>query len=340
VVGVRALELEQRRGTVAVGDVPDVLDPGVQFDRNNFTFTADASESTVDTDIQTLLVDFSELSGIDTSAITQAQVAVTADGIADPGVDSVQQNNPGELLITPSNSFTLNAVTGDVVITVDQVVVPETGEFTSAVEFQNDANEPAAVGLDNYTVDPPQQNVTFNDQFIAGATVDVANAQSNGVESAVVVTYSEGGELVVAGLTVGTFDDEPVQVDIEAKGGLPGEHTAHIVPVAGLSQDYQPGNTISAETASNIFDQDSAAVGVDVNGNGNSSTDTTGDNRLNDVDGNSEFDVFDVQALFDFLGTPTVQQNPDLFGFAGIDNDRVSIFDVQALFNQFENQPS
>jgi hypothetical protein len=324
------------------GDIPlnVTVDPGAQFDRNNFTLIADASESTEDTDIQTLLVDFSDLSGIDTAAITQAQVTVTADGIGDPGVDSVQQNNPGELIVTPQNSFTLDAVTGDVLVTIDGVAAPESGTFTAALEFQDDSNEPAAVGLDNYTIDPLSQRVTFEDQFVDGQTVDVTDVQSNGTESAVVVTYTESEDLVVAGLTVGTFDNETVPVDIQDTGGLPGNHTAHIVPVDGLSQDYQPGDTISAETADNIFDQDTARIGVDVTGDGNTSTDTTGDGRLNDVDGDTDFDIFDVQALFDALDTEVVRSNPALFDFADIDDGRVSISDIQGLFNQFQNQPS
>jgi hypothetical protein len=72
---------------------------------------------------------------------------------------------------------------------------------------------------------------------------------------------------------------------------------------------------------------------VDVNGNGDIATDTTGDGLLNDVNGDGEFDIFDVQVLFDNLDSPVVQNSSAAFNFAGINEDRVSIFDVQGLFN-------
>jgi predicted regulator of Ras-like GTPase activity (Roadblock/LC7/MglB family) len=316
-------------------DIPTnvTVEPAVQFDENNFTFTADASNVTEDTDIQTMLVNFTEASGIETDEITEPQVTVTADGIGDPGVDSVQQNNPGELIITPQNTFTLDGVTGDIVVTIDGVVVPADGELVAEIEFQDDSNVAAGLGMDNYSVSSLSQNLSFGDQFLDSGTVTVDSVQSSGVESAVVVTYAEGDSLVVAGLTVGTFDNESVAVTVADGSGLQGEHTAHIIPTGGLSQAYQPGDTVSPQTAGNVFDQENATVGIDITDNGNASTDTTGDGLLNDVDGDSEFDIFDVQALFNNLETPDVQANPALFGFAGLDGDRVSIFDVQGLFN-------
>jgi len=71
--------------------------------------------------------------------------------------------------------------------------------------------------------------------------------------------------------------------------------------------------------------------------NGELATDTTGDGRLDDVDGDGELTVFDVQALFDNLDSETVQSNAEAFNFSGIDSNRVSVFDVQALFTTLNN---
>ena len=45
-------------------------------------------------------------------------------------------------------------------------------------------------------------------------------------------------------------------------------------------------------------------------------------------------DGLDTIALFESLGSDAIQDNVDLFDFLG--DDRVIIFDVQALFNQLQ----
>lgn len=62
--------------------------------------------------------------------------------------------------------------------------------------------------------------------------------------------------------------------------------------------------------------------------------DMTGDGLLEDVNGDGVFNVIDVQYLFWFLYYDEIQDNHEVFDFAGMDNDRVSIFDVQALFHR------
>jgi hypothetical protein len=182
-------------------------------------------------------------------------------------------------------------------------------------------------------------SLTFEDQFVDGELAEVTEVESGG-ESAVVVTYPEGGDLVIAGLTTGTFDNETVQIALEDTGGLPGNHTAHIIPTSGLSGSYAPGDTVSAATAANISDQETATVGIDIDDNNATAADTTNDGLLNDVNGDGSFDIFDVQVLFDHLDNETIQAYPDLFDFAGIPGDRVSIFDVQGLFAELLAQGS
>lgn len=64
--------------------------------------------------------------------------------------------------------------------------------------------------------------------------------------------------------------------------------------------------------------------------------DSTGDGLLNDLTGDGKTTIADVQALFDGLGNSFIQANAERFGFAGLDTERVSIFDVQGLFRQFQ----
>lgn len=93
-----------------------------------------------------------------------------------------------------------------------------------------------------------------------GVVVDVTAT----VESAVVITYENNGELVVAG--VGRFGadelttEETVVVSVEDTGGFPGEHVAHAIPARDLSAEYMAGDTVSTETAEAVLDNDGATV--------------------------------------------------------------------------------
>lgn len=113
--------------------------------------------------------------------------------------------------------------------------------------------------------------LSFNDQATASSTIqnDITDA---GVvvedvtavqESAVVVTYEDNGDVIIAGLE--TFDAEDldgddVTVAVEDDGGFPGEHTAHLIPVDGLSGDYESGDTVSANTVANVSVNEAAGV--------------------------------------------------------------------------------
>lgn len=73
---------------------------------------------------------------------------------------------------------------------------------------------------------------------------------------------------------------------------------------------------------------------VDVTGNGEPAKDTNGDGLLNDVDGDGDYNIFDVQALFKNIESPQVQENSQFFDFN--QDGSVNIFDVQELFNELE----
>jgi len=100
---------------------------------------------------------------------------------------------------------------------------------------------------------------TGDEPTTPAVTVDVTATE----DSAVVVTYEDGGDLVVAGLDVfdaDELDGEGVVVPVEDVGGFPGEHVAHAVPTDDLSGEYAPGDTVSAETANAVADSDAATV--------------------------------------------------------------------------------
>jgi putative CocE/NonD family hydrolase len=61
------------------------------------------------------------------------------------------------------------------------------------------------------------------------------------------------------------------------------------------------------------------------------------DGLYDDVNGDGEVDILDVQALFDNLDSDAVQENPGAFNFRGNDG-QVTILDVQALFNSLSEE--
>jgi hypothetical protein len=62
--------------------------------------------------------------------------------------------------------------------------------------------------------------------------------------------------------------------------------------------------------------------------------DLDGDGLYENVRGDGEFDITDVQTLFNNLDTETVQSASAAFNFSGGDPDRVTVLDVQGLFSQ------
>jgi len=61
--------------------------------------------------------------------------------------------------------------------------------------------------------------------------------------------------------------------------------------------------------------------------------DLDGDGLYENVRGDGEFDIADVQALFDNLDSDAVQKHANRYNFSGTDPAEVAILDVQALFN-------
>ncbi|MFT4947643.1 MAG: hypothetical protein ACI8TL_001891 [Natronomonas sp.] len=128
----------------------------------------------------------------------------------------------------------------------------------------NAVTDDAAVRLVDASVNVPVQatgssTFTQDDTTAPGVLAEV----TANTESAVVVTYEDDGDLVVAGLGVfgaDELDGEGVVVAVEDAGGFPGDHTAHAIPTADLSGEYAPGDTVSGDTAGAVVDNDTATV--------------------------------------------------------------------------------
>ncbi|MXR50809.1 hypothetical protein GRX03_04210 [Halovenus sp. WSH3] len=124
---------------------------------------------------------------------------------------------------------------------------------------------------DSAAVQVVDASVSFSRQATASPTSTQEGATAPGVfaqvsantETAVVVTYEDGGDLVIAGLGVfgaDALNGEGVTVAVEDAGGFPGQHTVHAIPASELSGDYAPGDTVSAATAGAVVDNSTATV--------------------------------------------------------------------------------
>lgn len=73
-------------------------------------------------------------------------------------------------------------------------------------------------------------------------------------------------------------------------------------------------------------------------GQENPPQDLDGDGLYEDIDGDGELSIGDVQVFFQNRGSDAVQNNADFFNFADNDPPDVTVGDVQALFELFQEQ--
>jgi len=62
------------------------------------------------------------------------------------------------------------------------------------------------------------------------------------------------------------------------------------------------------------------------------------DGNYEDIDGDGELTIFDVQTLFEHRNDEQLEANAESFDFAGTGGDRVSVFDVQSLYDRLQNR--
>jgi len=135
----------------------------------------------------------------------------------------------------------------------------DAGSYTATVSSVNDTDS-QTVTVEEPSADP-QPTLAFNNQTIdQEETVTVENVDNAGSSAAILVTYESSGESVVAGVAPLPVSNGSVAVAVADTGGVPGEHTAHILPATDASQQYEAGATLSQETAANITDAETATI--------------------------------------------------------------------------------
>jgi hypothetical protein len=148
------------------------------------------------------------------------------------------ESTPGEYPILP-NSDTDGFVSGGVNDNATISVV--------TFEFSKQATASSTITSDNATA--------------PAVTVENVDVQE---DVAVVVTYDQGGETIIAGLetrTASELDGSEVVVPVANTSGFPGDHTAHLIPQSELSDPtYAPGDVVSTATVDAAFTSETATV--------------------------------------------------------------------------------
>jgi len=176
---------------------------------------------------------------------------------------------------------------------------------------------------------PP--NVTMSNLDIAGQGADATVVQGDhnvtvelthvgGSAGTLNVTKTIGDKVDTLTVDIGVGETKTVVFENATEGVTPNEYEVIVsTPTQNLTGTLM--------------------VSVDVGDNGEPAEDTTGNGKLNNVNGDGTFDIFDVQSLFADLDIPALQDNPELFDFANLGENRVSIFDVQGLFTELQETP-
>jgi PKD repeat protein len=182
----------------------------------------------------------------------------------------------------------------------------------------------------------PTPTMEFSEQNISrNQTIVVENVTTDGVRSTLLVIQDEPD--VIAGVTTGTFTGENVTISLGKLDWIPGDHIVNLVPAAEASGPYQPGDPVSLTTGANVIDGSQATVSpgpipppvVDA-----LPEDIDDDGEYENIRSTDGFNILDVQALFNNLDTPAVQNNAGAYDFASDDDNGMSILDVQGLFNE------
>jgi len=153
--------------------------------------------------------------------------------------------------------------------------------------------------------DAKTQNVTFADD---GSSVSVSAALANTSDTGSVTIAS----VTVEGVAEGSSD---LSVDVQALGNEEGD-----------------SYTITDENGASISVVEIPPVGDFQN----SPTDPDDDGLYEDVNGDGQFNIVDVQALFANLDDETIENYPDAFDFNG--DGTVNVVDVQKLFTEVPDQ--
>ncbi|PSP43208.1 hypothetical protein BRC66_00035, partial [Halobacteriales archaeon QH_2_66_30] len=193
----------------------------------------------------------------------------------------------------------------------------DAGEYTAIVESPTDSETtPVTVrGSPSFAVDAPEANapVTAGEQLQVEATVE--NTGWNGTQR--VRLLVNGTERDATELALDGGESRTVTLSWDTDEGDAGTHD--LVVASGTANA-----TVTARVTPANGERPPPVVG------GEPPRDLTGDGVYEDIDGNGEFTVGDVQQFFQHRDSEAVRDNAEFFDLTG--DGQVSVGDVQRLF--------
>ncbi|WP_280536829.1 hypothetical protein [Halopenitus sp. POP-27] len=217
---------------------------------------------------------------------------------------------------------------------------------------QNDTSDnQTGTSEPSLALDPQSTSTTVNGTSMLD--VNFQNADGGvGAFDAITVTVDDTDVATITDVSsnVSTNPDTSVSADrSEASVTVPfGGDTADQGDVTLLTVELEgqdEGSTdVSVNATGDVADESGMLYGINGTADGSVSVaatpavvgdtpaaDRDGDGKAEDLNGNNETDIGDVQALFNSRDSPEVTQNADLFDYNG--NGAVDIGDIQQLFN-------
>gem|GEM_PF-4192083 len=204
-------QLTVQEAPTPTGPLSIDADPGEVGVENNYTYAFNASQIDDGTDVQALLIDFDNASGVDTTAIEPNNISVVGDNVGNPGVDATSQEADGVVRLTMADTFTLGSEDGNISVNISDVGVQQSGDFDGSIDFLNDADETIANGTSAYTINqattppnfqlsnltPADATVTQGDDPI-NISADVTNTgEETGTQDVWLTITNETGDVVV-----------------------------------------------------------------------------------------------------------------------------------------------
>jgi glucose/arabinose dehydrogenase/PKD repeat protein len=223
------------------------------------------------------------------------------------------------------------------------------------VEVLDDPDPPdPAPPATTVTLSPEQSEVLIDENATYDVVVDSVDGGvgaynlSVSVENESVATVADAGVSGTPSRTDVSYGADGSTVRIEATGADTADTGSVAVAsvvvsgsTAGTSDLTVAARSIETEngTGYNVTEERGASVTVSaldpIGEFENPPTDPDGDGLYEDVNGNSQFNIVDVQALFVNRDDPVIRNNPKKFDFN--ENGRVNVVDVQKLFNEVIN---
>jgi PKD repeat protein len=279
----------------------------------NVNLAADGSSVSIDA----ALMDTADTGSVSVATITVQGGAAGTTNLT-PSVDALGNEQGTSYTVTDTSGALLDVTTKSTSVSLapssDEVTVDETTTFDLVVDNANG-------GVGAYTA-----TISLDDSSVAQIT-DVELLGNPAEQTSQVDIAADGSSVTIDAALMNTADTGSVAVATITVEGENAGSTDLSTSVAALGDEDGNNYAVTGTTGASL-----EVTEVVVGNFADPVNDLDSDSKYEDINGDGNFNIVDVQALFANLDDEAIQNNPDKFDF---NNDgTVNIVDVQALFFQ------